>query len=125
MVVRPRAIPGGSLLYQASAPPAARRAWQTELEANAAHGRCSAARDVTPTLRAQGCRTYLFLEDGRMGRLSVTDAERLQVGSRPSRSAHWGHRRRCPARALGRVKAWQPSRSSVAAASDQCTCAAL
>ena len=51
------------------------------------HGRCSAARDVTPTLRAQGCRTYLFLEDGRMGRLSVTDAERLQVGFFNSR--HW------------------------------------
>ena len=40
--------------------------------------RASAARDVIPTLRAAGGRTYLFLPDGRMGRLLITDAERLQ-----------------------------------------------
>ncbi len=41
--------------------------------------RASAARDVVPTLRVSGGRVYLFLEDGRMGALLVTDAERLQV----------------------------------------------
>ena len=40
--------------------------------------RASAARDVIPTLRAAGGRTYLFLPDGRMGRLLIADAERLQ-----------------------------------------------
>ena len=41
--------------------------------------RASAARDVLPPLRMSGGRVYLFLEDGRMGALLVTDAERLQV----------------------------------------------
>lgn len=43
--------------------------------------RAAACRDVVPPLRASGGRLYLFLEDGRTGRLLLPDAERLQVAT--------------------------------------------
>jgi len=121
-------MPTGCIVCQGSAPPlpVVRDTRHAESKADALLDRCSAARDVTPTLRAQGCRTYLFLEDGRMGRLSVTDAERLQVGPR-----NWPA---CETASIavtvqptleGVSRLWHTSRSSMAAASDQCTYAAL